>query len=359
MKTSNHTVELKPGVRFDKVWLKETLFLDEDQAAALGVSQYDGLILFGQLYKLDAQQLMVLTSIVFEGDTLVDMLTKGDHSYSLQSYIEELDMPLEINEEITFSEEKTNPEQDSLLAALFDAHQVGITSLVLEISDKFSKFLSTQPGHESKLEVQRLNKVNRRTGLPVSMRSTIENSMLLPNLLIIDVSGSQGIDLVESIVDGCIDLAVKYDMHLAIVSHIAEWFVPGTYDRDTVMASDCMNGGTRYASLAEIGVASQAWGTVVTVADIDGQQSDITAWKQAGGSIDKVVDISTVSGQTWLSEIVNVQAQGSVQQLVVAPESYHSREAYEQSVLELDEYDRYMQDLEWDGNMSDSEGWNF
>ena len=46
-------------------------------------------------------------------------------------------------------------------------HQVGITNLIVEISDKFSKFLGMQPGHESKLEVQRLNKVNRRTGLPI------------------------------------------------------------------------------------------------------------------------------------------------------------------------------------------------
>lgn len=339
MKTSNHTVELKPGVRFDKVWLKDTLFLDEDQADALGVSRYDGLILFGQLYKLDSRQLMTLTKIVFDDDDMVSMLTAGDHSYTLQSYIETLDVPLDIVETITFSEEKTNPENDSLLAALFDAHQIGITALVMEISDKFSKFLSMQPGHESKLEVQRLNKVNRRTKLPVSMRTTIENSQLLPNLLIIDVSGSQGVNLIESIVDNCIDLAVKYEMHLAIVSHIAEWFIPGTYDRDTVMQSPCMNGGTVYRSLADIGVASQEWGTVVTVADIDGQMSDKDAWSKAGGSIDQVIDISTVAGQTWLSEIVNVQSSGTVQQLVVAPDTPLSQQEYEQSKLELEDVD--------------------
>jgi hypothetical protein len=214
---------------------------------------------------------------------------------------------------------------------LFEAYQIGITDLVVSISDKFSKFLGMQPGHESKLEVQRLNKVNRRTGLPIQTRPRIEYSNLLPNLLIIDVSSSQGQTLIESIVDNCIDLAVKYDMHLGIVSHVAEWYVPGTYDRDSVMASPCMNGGTRYAALAEIGVASQQWGTVVTVADIDGQSSDMTAWSQAGGSIDKVVDISTVAGQTWLSEIVNVQAPGDVQQLVVAPENPAARRAYEQA----------------------------
>lgn len=348
MRTHNNTVELKPGVRFDSVWLKETLYLSEDDAWMLGVSRYDGLILFGQLYKLDAQQLMVLAKIVFDDDNMVQMLTAGDHSYTLQSYIEELDMPLEINETITYSEEKTNPEQDSLLAALFDAHQIGITSLVMEISDKFAKFLGTQPGHESRLEVQRLHKVNRRTGMPVSMRSTIENSKLLPNLLIIDVSGSQGAALIESIVDNCIDLAVKYEMHLAIVSHQAEWYVPGTYDRETVMASPCMNGGTVYRSLAEIGVASQNWGTVVTVADIDGQMSDMDAWRKAGGTIDKVIDISTVAGQTWLSEIVNVQSTGAVQQLVVAPENPEARLAYEQGQLCLDDlYDSEAGDLGW------------
>ncbi len=338
MKTSNNTVELKPGVMFDSQWLKDTLCISDDEAAALGVSKYDGVILFGQLYKLDAQQLTTLLSIVYDEDTMVQMLTAGDHSYTLQSYIEELEYPLEINETITYSEEKTNPERDGLLAALFDAHQVGVTNLVVEIADKFSKFLMMQPGHESKLEVQRLNKVNRRTQLPVSMRSTILNSNLLPNLLIIDVSGSQGYTLIESIVDETIDLAVKYDMHLAIVSHSAEWFIPGTYDRDTVMQSSCMNGGTRYAALAEIGVASQAWGTVVTVADIDGQQSDMDAWRKAGGQVDKVIDISTVAGQTWLSEIVNVQSQGVVQQLVVAPESAMTRAQYEASKLDLDEH---------------------
>lgn len=331
MKTSNHTVELKPGVLFDSVWLKDTLFLTDDEAAALGVSKYDGLILFGQLYQLDAQQLMHAAQIVFDEDDMVQMLTSADHSYTLQSYITKLSVPLEITETVTYSYEKTVPERDSLLTQLFEAHQVGITDLVVSIADKFSKFLGMQPGHESKLEVQRLSKVNRRTGLPVSQRARIEYSNLLPNLLIIDVSGSQGEALIESIVDNCIDLAVKYDMHLAIVSHGAEWYVPGTYDRETVMQSMWMNGGTRYAALAEIGVASQQWGTVVTVADIDGRASDMDAWKQAGGSIDKVVDISTVSGQTWLSEIVNVQAPGDVQQLVVAPENPAARRAYEQA----------------------------
>ena len=99
-----------------------------------------------------------------------------------------------------------------------------------------------------------------------------------------------------------------------------------------------MNGGTRYAALAEIGVASQDWGTVVTVADIDGQRSDMTAWQQAGGTIDQVVDISTVAGQTWLSEIVAVQSQAKVQQLVVAPENYLARAAYEQSVRDFEAF---------------------
>lgn len=358
MQTHNKTVELKPGVQFDRVWLKETLCTTDDEADALGVSKYDGMILFGQLYKLDAQELMVLAKIVFEDEDFVQMLTKGDHSCTLQSYIQELDSPLIIFEEITYSEAKANPSRDNLLAKMFEAYQVGITSLVLEIADKFSKFLNMQPGHESKLEVQRLNKVNRRTGLPVSQRARIEYSSLLPNLLIIDVSSSQGKSLIESIVDNCIDLAVKYDMHLAIVSHGAEWYVPGTYDRDTVMSSKWMNGGTRYAALAEIGVASQRWGTVVTVADIDGQKSDMTAWQQAGGSIDTVVDISTVDGQTWLSEIVAVQAPGTVQQLVVAPRNYTARAAYEQSILVFDEdgFGLHPEEIEaelWSGEWED------
>lgn len=338
MQTTSPTVELKPGVRFDKTWLKDTLFLTDDEALDLSVNKYDGLILFGQLYKLDAQQLMALAAIVYDEDDMITMLTAGDHSYTLQSYCTELAEPLEIYEQISYAPEVTVPEQESLLTALFDAHQVGITDLVVEISDKFSKFLSTMPGHESKLEVQRLNKVNRRTMLPVQVRPRITHSSLLPNLLIIDVSSSQGSTLIESIVDNCIDLAVKYEMHLGIVSHNAEWYVPGTYDRDAVMESPCMNGGTRYAALAEIGVASQDWGTVVTVADIDGQRSDMTAWQQAGGTIDQVVDISTVAGQTWLSEIVAVQSQAKVQQLVVAPENYLARAAYEQSVRDFEAF---------------------
>jgi hypothetical protein len=322
-------------VLFDSKWLKDTLHLTDDEAAALGVSKYDGMILFGQLYQLDAEQLTRLAQIVFAEDDMVQMLTAADHSYTLQSYIEELGYDLEVVEQITYSSAKHNPEHDSLLAQLFEAHQVGVTDLVVKISEKFSKFLSTLPGHESKLEVMRLGKVNRRTGLPVSQRARIEYSNLLPNLLIIDVSSSQGRTLIESVVDDCIALAVKYDMHLAIVSHTAEWYVPGTYDRDSVMNSPCMMGGTRYAALAEIGVASQQWGTVVCLADIDGQRSDMTAWEQAGGSIDQVIDISTVAGQTWLSEIVNVQAPGAVQQLVVAPVTQAARLQYEQSEQEF------------------------
>lgn len=332
MMTTSKTVELKPGVRFDATWLKDTLFLTEEEADLLGVSRYHGMILLGQLYRLNAQELTNLASIVFAGERLVDMLTSGDHSHTLQSYTDDLGKQLEIEQTITYSEEKTVPEQDSLLTELFAAHQVGITKLVVEIADKFSKFLNTLPGHESKLEVQRLSKVNRRTGLPISQRARIEYSNLLPNLLIIDVSSSQGRSLIASIVDNCIDLAVKYDMHLAIVSHTAEWYVPGTYDRDSVMNSPCMGGGTRYAALAEIGVASENWGTVVCVADYDGQQSDRTAWQLAGGSIDQVIDISTVPKQTWLSEAVNVQAPGNVQQLVVAPDHPTARRDYEESL---------------------------
>lgn len=337
MKTSSHTVELKPGVQFDRVWLREALSLTDDEAAALGVSKYDGMILFGQLYKLNAQQLMHLAQIVYGGENFVDMLTSGDHSYTLQSYTEHIAGELDVEQTITFSEEKTVPERDSLLTELFAAHQVGITSLVVEIADKFSKFLNTLPGHESKLEVMRLNKVNRRTGLPVSQRARIEYSNLLPNLLIIDVSSSQGSALIASIVDNCIDLAVKYDMHLGIVSHIAEWYVPGTYDRDAVMNSPCMNGGTSYKALADIGVASENWGTVVTVADFDGQQYDRDAWHKAGGSVDHVVDISTVTKQSWLSEVVAVQSPNDVQQLVVAPATPKDRRDYEESLARFDD----------------------
>ncbi len=346
MITTSPTVELKPGVRFDKTWLKDTLFLTDDEADILGVNKFDGVILFGQIYKLDTQQFTTLLSYVYDEDDMVSALTSGAHSTSLQSYCEDLEVPLDIVETITYSPEKTVPEHNSLLASLFEAHQVGITSLVVEIADKFSKFLSTMPGHESKLEVQRLSKVNRRTGMPVMTRPRIEHSNLLPNLLIIDVSSSQGRDLIESIVDNCIDLAVKYEMHLVLVSHIAEWFVPGTFDRDTVMESPVMSGGTVYRSMADIGVASHHWGTVVTVADIDGQKSDMTAWRDAGGTIDKVVDISTVAGQTWLSEIVSVQSENKVQQLVVAPGSYIERSAYEHSMEDFASWDNDDQEFD-------------
>lgn len=332
--THSKTVELKPGVQFDKDWLRDTLHVTEEQAELTSVGQFDAVILFGQLYKLDAQELTRLLTIVFPEDDMITMLTKGDHSYSLQSYVADLAEALEIDQQITFSPEKTHEERESLFTALFDAHQVGITDLVVKISEKFSKFLRTLPGHESKLEVQRLNRVNRRTNLPVMQRPRIQHSSLLPNLLIIDVSGSQGYDLIESVVDNCISLAVKYEMHLALVSHIAEWYVPGTYDRDTVLNSPCMDGGTRYAALAEIGVASEQWGTVVTLADVDGQRSDMQAWQLAGGSIEQVVDISTVDSQTWLSEIVACQSSNTVRQLVVAPTSFAQQQAYEESVLD-------------------------
>lgn len=335
MKTTSPTVELKPGVRFDKPWLKTTLFLTDDEALQLGVNKYDGVILFGQIYKLNAQQLTTVLSIVFDEDDMVQALTSGAHSTTLQSYTDTLDYPLDIVETITFSYEKTVPERESLFVSLFEANQVGITSLVVEIADKFSTYLRSLPGHESKLEVQRLNKVNRRTGMPVMTRPRIEYSNLLPNLLIIDVSSSQGRDLIENVVDDCIGLAVKYEMHLAIVSHHAEWYTPGTYDRDTVMASPVMGGGTVYRSMVDIGVASQNWGTVVCLADFDGQQNDRTAWQQAGGTIDKVVDISTVARQSWLSEAVAVQSSSKVQQLVVAPNNYQTRLAYEESIKDF------------------------
>lgn len=274
-------------------------------------------LFFAKAYNMTYTNLSVLIRTLFKS-SVIDALTSGEHSESLQDYIDAV-----VPDDIWIQGKRPGfvPDvgQGDILTELWKDLEVTIAKSIAEVADKLGHVLDSLPSKEGAMTFQHLNKLNRQRPTIGSYESVIKHQRLARNLVILDVSGSMSESTIRAIVDDVVALSYNANAYMAIVSNTAFAWEPGTYD-----AQDILNaaeyGGTHYEQLVPL--LQEDWGTVITIADYDSSrwaQQEIAA--RCTGSIGKVVDISLVNQPTFLAECVG-QLADEVEPILIGNSSY-------------------------------------
>ena len=295
-------IEVVPGVKFPLATLKEVL---PDIEVAL---------FFAKLYKLDVRELNVLLSLLFGKSNVVQALTQegGQHSNELQDYLVELGYEDLIESgEIDFAPSVSHGE---VLPELWKACEVQIAASIQEVADTLKDVVGAMPGKLGEMVFRSLMTVNAKRPVLGNYKAVIHHGPQLPNLVVMDVSGSMSEHTICTIVDDTVALAYLANAHLAIVSNNTTYWQPGEFSTDTVLAA-AEYAGTHYETLASL--LDQQWGVVVSIADYDSSQGAKDAIAQCQGSIEQLLDVSLVGRPTFLAECLGQLAK-DVKPLLVA-----------------------------------------
>jgi hypothetical protein len=275
-------LEVKPGLKFSVSTLKAML------------PDAETVFFFGKVYDLDHVQLSQLLYTVLGGD-LATALSEGDHSTTLQGYLDDLVDDIYGVEEGDITYDPDVPTG--------------------EILPEVWKSLEVETGEMHFRSMMTLNAKRPTIG---DYRARIHHSRQQQNLLILDVSGSMTSGTVRTIVNDVVALAYEANAHLAIVSDTVTHWEPGNYDAESVLSKAEFN-GTHYEQLAPL--MDLDWGVVITVADYDSYVDARAALARRTGSIDLVLDVSLVNRPTFLAECVGTRAK-EVRPILVAPGPY-------------------------------------
>lgn len=166
--------------------------------------------------------------------------------------------------------------------------------------------------------MQSLMTMNARRPIIGDYKARIKHESQVPNLWILDCSGSMTEQTVRLLVDEVCAGAYRANAHLAIVSDHATIWGPGEYDSEVVLQAAEFS-GTHYEELVPL--FDQDWGTVVTIADYDSSWAARGAFAKAKGRVHEVFDISLVDRPTYLSEVVGSLA-SKVTPVLIARDNY-------------------------------------
>lgn len=298
--------EVKPGLKFALTTLKAML------------PDVETLLFFGKVYELDYRQLSALLATVFQGNSLVDELQRGDHSTDLQDYVVDLcDQTSYFDEgDITFS---PNVPHGEVLPHVWESLQIEVANSLKEVAAKLSDMVGLMPGKQGSMVFSSMMKMNAKRPTIGDYRARVHHAGARENLLILDVSGSMTHGTVSMIVDDVVALSYVANAHLAIVSNTTTHWEPGNYDSASVLAK-AEFGGTHYETLEPL--LNRDWGVVITVADYDSSRSAAEhIARNCTGSIETVLDVSLVNQPTFLAEVVGRLA-SEVKPVLVANSHY-------------------------------------
>lgn len=297
-------VELRTDLRFPKSMLK-TMLPDVETA-----------LFFGQIYRLNAHELGILLSELFNSPVISALTAEGGmHSNMLQDYLVDLGYEAEIQSgEILLGEKQPKGE---ILPELWEANKVEIAKSIQQVADKLKDVVTKLPGKHGEMVFRSMQVMNAKRPTIGDHRAHVHHQPAKPNLVILDVSGSMSENTIETIVEDVVALSWEADAHLAIVSNTCTHWVPGEYTVEAVLRA-AEYGGTHYEKLVPL-FEDQDWGVVVTIADYDSSYGAKTAIGLLNGHIDTVLDISLVSCPTFLAECVG-QLADETKPLLIADE---------------------------------------
>lgn len=307
MIVDNTLIEVKKGLKFSLPVLQKLL---PDVETAL---------FFAKVYELNAYDLGHMLRMLFDSDIITALTAEGGvHSNELQDYLVEVGYEhLLQGGELKF-EDDVVPE-GQVLPLLWKDIEVQVADSIKEVADKVGDVVGMMPGKTGHMVFKSMQMMNARRPIIGDYVAQIEHAHQLPNIVILDVSGSVSEPTVRELVEEVVALGYEANAHLVIVSFTATHWEPGDYSVETVLAA-AEYGGTHYETLAPL--FNREWGTVVTIADYDSSWSAKEVFEEeCTGHVQQVLDISLVSRPTFLSEVVGLVAE-DVRPLLVATNDY-------------------------------------
>jgi hypothetical protein len=298
-------MEVKPGLKFPVSTLKAML------------PDAETVFFFGKVYELDHRQLSQLLYTVMPETSLVQALSTGDHSTTLQGYLDEMVDDIYGVEEgdITYDPDVPTGE---ILPEVWKSMEVEVAQSIKDVAAKLGEVVGMLPGKTGEMHFRSMMAMNAKRPTIGDYRAQIHHARQQQNLLILDVSGSMTAGTVRTIVNDVVALAYEANAHLAIVSDTVTHWEPGNYDADSVL-NKAEFSGTHYEQLAPL--MDMDWGVVITVADYDSFVDARDALRRRSGSIELVLDVSLVNRPTFLAECVGTRAK-EVRPILVAPGPY-------------------------------------
>lgn len=285
----------------------------------------DTALFFGSVYKLSADQMGSVLRALFKGKDgdLMEVLTRGDHSVSLQDYIVELSEEIEIEDAILVDGPELEPDKSELLIKMVEAARTEIATSIKEVAEKLKNTISRLPSKQGQMVFQAMRTMNLQRNTIGNFKARVKHEHVPQNLVILDVSGSMSEPTVRAIVEEVVGLAYDTQAHLALVSSRAFHAEPGAYDVQWVL-NNAQYGGTVYESLLDL-FKGHDWGTVICVADYDsGTGAQYYMSKNTTCKIGQIMDISLVNRRTYLSECLMHMSDEPVRELLQTPNYYQS-----------------------------------
>ena len=269
-------------------------------------------LFFAKVYKLDARKLSKLLRLRWQS-TLIEALTRGDHSTELQDYLVDV-APPEVYAEIKWDTLEDPPDTE-LLAQIWEQAMVVVAKAISEVADKLVGTLHLLPSKEGSMVFKSMMVMNRNRPTIGAHKAAIQHQAVPDVAVVLDVSGSMSRETIETIIADVVGLSWKANAHLLIVSNNTYHWEPGTYDVASVLAK-AEYGGTHYETLAPM--LNRDWGTVISIADYDSSAS-AKRYIQANstGRIGTLLDISLVNRPTYLGECLG-QLADEVRPLLIA-----------------------------------------
>jgi hypothetical protein len=257
--------------------------------------------------------------ILFGTNDVIKALTNegGEHSIELQDYLIEQGFAPQLESgDIRF--DRDAPLHGVVLPEVWASLQLTIANSIKEVIDALGDQISRMPGKEGSMLMNSLMVMNAKRPILGDYKARIQHNHQIPNLWILDCSGSMTEQTVRVMVDEVVAGAYAANAHLAIVSDTATMWEPGTYDSEVVLKA-AEFAGTHYEQLAPL--FDQDWGTVVTIADFDSSYEAKGAFAKARGRVHEVFDISLVDRPTFLSEVIGTVAD-KVTPILIASDNY-------------------------------------
>lgn len=275
-------------------------------------------LFFAKVYSLGVGKLSELLSTMWSS-SVVDALSAGDHSTSLQDYLFDV-APEYLKPELKFVADA--PEEDSweLLPLLWEDAMVTVAKAISEVADKLVGTLGRLPSKEGKMLFQSMAKMNRVRPTVGVHQAHISHQSVPDVAVVLDVSGSMSESTIKAIIGDVVAMSWKANAHLFIVSSDAFHWEPGSYDVESVLKK-AQYGGTVYETLAP--AFDRAWGSVITIADYDSGcgTKEYIRRNCPNGHIGSLYDISLVNRPTHLGEVLGQMAD-EVTPLLIAQRSF-------------------------------------
>lgn len=285
---STTLVEFKPG-KFIPISVLRGMLPDTETA-----------LFFSKVYELDYYQLSGLLTKLFPGSSVINALTSGGHSETLQSYLIDV-VPDHLDMEdgtIRYDPDAAPPAQ--FLPQLWADLEVQVAKSIKEVAAKLGDTLALLPGKQGQMVFTHMAKLNKQRPTLGTYGAGVHHAAQVDNLVILDTSGSMTEGTIRALVDDVVALAWSANAHLVVVSNDAYHWEPGGFNADMVLAKAQFS-GTHYEKLLPL--MHRDWGTVITIADYDSDPEVRRIMRtRAHGSIQTVLDISLVNQPTFLSQ---------------------------------------------------------